>query len=173
MGLLESIRLRCVLLTPLQCKLVLALTVLACCIFGFVGLVTPCLALYFVATIGLDADTVAWFKRVHSTYLSEQSDESAPDLCDGPNIVPSRRTAVKFAIRAQSKVGMLKPSEANRLVYETVLLRLFDEYHVRHNVRISLLGEALVACFVRPKEYERALDVIDYMGSKEPIPGLE
>jgi hypothetical protein len=85
--------------------------------------------------------------------------------------VPTRKSAVRFAILAQGKVGILKPSEANRLVYETVLLQLFRDYDVRYNVRIALLGEALVACFVRTIEYQRALDVIESLGSADD-PGL-
>jgi len=173
MALIEAIKQRWVMLSSLQAKLLVTATVIACCIFGFAGLVAPCVVLYCVGTIGLDAETVLWFRKVHSTYFDETADESAADLGEGISIVPSRRTAVKFAIKAQSKLGMLEPTKANRMVYETTLLRLFEEHRVRNNVRISLLGEALVACYVRPKEYQYALDVIDHMGLEGSVNGLE
>lgn len=165
MAFLDGMYQRWAILSPLHRKLVVTATILACCLFGFVGLVTPCLVLYLVATIGLDADTIAWFRSVHTQYTVEASTENSDPIDEGPRVVASKRVAVKFAIMAQSKVGMLRPTEANRLVYETVLLNLFSEHNVRYNVRISLLGEALVACFIRPREYERALDVVEHLGA--------
>jgi hypothetical protein len=127
------------------------------------GFVVPCVVVYFVASVGLDAETIKWFERVRNTYDKElKSDE--PDLNKEVPIVICKSTAVKFALLAQSKVGCLDATNANRLVYETTLLHIFDEYHVRHNVRMTLLGEALVACFIRPEAYDRARKVIEVLG---------
>jgi hypothetical protein len=128
--------------------------------------------LYLTVSIGLDPVTLRWFHKIKEMYNTEIDDEDAKDLDDSEPIAFSNKTAVKFAIQAQSKVGCLKPSVANRLVYETTLLHLFDELHVRRNIRMALLGEALIACFIRPESYKRALDVIEVLSSDETTLGV-
>jgi hypothetical protein len=130
--------------------------------FGWQGLVIPVIAVYLTAQVGLDAETLSFLRDVKKRYVGELEDKGE----DLPETIPtvSRKTAVKFALKAQGKVGVLKPTNANRLVYETVLLKLFEEHHVRISERMNLLGEALVACFLRPKQYDMAMEIIEEMG---------
>jgi hypothetical protein len=37
---------------------------------------------------------------------------------------------------------------------------------------MALLGEALIACFIRPESYKRALDVIEVLSSDETTLGV-
>jgi hypothetical protein len=147
-------------------NLTLLATILGCCFVGFEGLVIPCVVVYLAASAGLDADTIKWFKSMRSTYRKELKSDS-PALAKDQPVVVSQQTATKFAILAQSRVGCLDATTANRLVYETCLLHIFDEYNVRHNIRLNLLGEALVACFIRPDTYTMARAVIDSLGEGE------
>jgi hypothetical protein len=163
MAILASMRSRWASLSPLKRNLTSLVTVLACCAFGFQGLVIPLVVVCLTASVGLDAATINWFRAMRTTYDKELDSDDADLVKDAP-VAVSKRTAVKFALLAQSKVGCLDPTPANRLVYETTLLHIFDEYNVRRNIRMLLLGEALVACFIRPELYDRARKVIDSLG---------
>jgi len=154
-------------LSALHKKLVTLLTIGFCCIFGFYGLITPAVILYFVVSSGLDACTLRWFNDIKLNYKNQISSECVfEDLVidSSEEIRAGVKTAIKFALRAQSKVGLLPCSNVNRLVYETTLLNIFEEFHVRHNVRLDLLGDALIACFIRTENYDRALNVIKELG---------
>ncbi len=146
-------------------------TVLAFWIVGWGGMVIPLVVVYFTTQSRLDVDTLLWFRSVSRRYNVELEEDVEDFPKDTPPVI-NGRTAVRFALIAQGRVGMLSPTGANRLVYETVLLKIFDEYHVRHNIRVRLLGEALVACFIRPDEYQRALSVIDVLGEGGPPGGV-
>jgi hypothetical protein len=162
MEMLRNLQERYNHLTPVQLKLAILTTVMACILFGAQGLIVPCMVLYMVGTIGLDRETLAWFTKIKSAYSSELT-SMEPFEWDNTNAVASDKAAVKFALLATSRVGCLTPSVANRLVYETTLLRLFEEHNVRFNLRMDLLGGALVACFIRPKSYDQALTVIQHL----------
>jgi hypothetical protein len=144
-------------------------TLVALALFGLTGLVIPVVVLCYVRELALDPEVVEWFNDIKSKYRDELSSDS-DNLPTTGEVVASRKTAVKFALMAQSKVGMLSPSTANREVYERVLLQLFNEHNVRYNIRVSLMGEALVSCFIQPKEYVRAREVVEALGSGEPLP---
>ncbi len=154
-------------LSPVKQKVVTLITILGCCMFGWGALVIPLTVIGLTAAIGLDPATIRWYREVVTRYHDEVEDDETEEIKPTEPFVVTHRSAVKFALMAQSRVGMLRPTEANRLVYETVLLRLFEEYHVRHNIRISLLGEALVSCFVHTPTYQRARDIVDYLGRDE------
>jgi hypothetical protein len=116
-----------------------------------------------VGNIGLDRETLKWFQQMKSHFSVELKSEHPVALVkDQVSFSPA--TATKFAFIAMSKVGCLTPTNANRMVYETALLHIFDEYNVRHNIRMELLGEALVACFIRPESYNRAIRIIEHLG---------
>jgi len=154
-------------LSALSQKLITLLTLGLCCVFGFYGFIAPAVILYFTVSSGLDANTIKWFNNIKNNYSFEiKSDAVFEDLVidSTEEIKFNVKTAIKFALRAQSKVGILPCSNVNRMVYETTLLNIFDEFHVRHNVRMDLLGDALIACFVRSENYDRAINVIKELG---------
>jgi hypothetical protein len=150
-------------------KLTTLVTVLGCWFFGFSGLVVPCVVLYLTAQVTLDPSTLRWFAAIRDSYTDVVAGDHE-DLDSAQPVAINSRTAIRFALIAQSRVGILSPSNANRMVYETVLLKVFDEYHVRHNIQLRLLGDALVACFIRPENYTHAIAVIDSMGEGHPPP---
>lgn len=154
-------------LSRVRQRVTILLTLVAVYYLGVAGLVVPAVILYLAVNIGIDALTLDWFINVRNRYMKELVDVDAEKLNREIPVSFNSRTAVKFAILAQSKVGILKPSVANRLVYETTLLHIFEDFNVRHNIRMELLGEALVACFIRPDEYKRALAIIEMMGEDD------
>jgi len=159
-------------LSALHKKLVTLLTIAFCCIFGFYGLITPAVILYFVVSSGLDACTLKWFNDIKINYKNQIKSECVFEdlvLDSTEEIKFNVKTAIRFALRAQSKVGVLPCSNVNRLVYETTLLNIFEEFGVRHNVRMDLLGDALVACFIRTENYDRALNVIKELGGDASV----
>jgi len=153
---------------PVWKRNVIALvTILLACIFGFQALLVPCFFFAIASNVVLDAEAQRFFKQVKADYFVELNDD--PEVGETVVDVKSSRAPIKFAVLAQSKVGILSPTVANRLVYETVLLRIFEEQRVRHNIRLELLGEALLACFVRPESYEIALRVIESLNCSDTI----
>ena len=159
-------------LSPRKQHISILFTLLSLYYLGWAGFVVPALIMYFTVRLGVSASTLQWFREVSSRYHNELSSEDEEVLSQTTSVVVTKKTAVRYAILAQSKVGILKPTVANRLVYETTLLHIFDEFHVRHNVRMTLLGEALVACFLRPIDYQRALEVIENLGGDSPLPDV-
>jgi hypothetical protein len=132
---------------------------------GVQALLLPVIFLIISTKVVLDVEAQRFYKSVKDKYFTELGVTEIEEEIKVD--VTSKRAAVKFGLMAQAKVGVLSPTVANRLVYETVLLRIFEEQHVRHNIRLELLGEALLSCFVRPESYEIALRVIDSLNAPE------
>lgn len=78
--------------------------------------------------------------------------------------VPSKlrpRLACKIAVRAVSKVGLLKRSEANALVYQRVCLDVMEAMKMRWHDRLMILPQAVLACMERPREVEEVMKAIE------------
>jgi hypothetical protein len=136
--------------------------VLCLWLFGISVVLVPSVLAWFLWQAANDDEVLKFYEKVTTTYFEELE---APALVEEDVTQPCPRRAVKFALLAQSKVGVLPASNANRMVYETVLLKMFEEKQVRIRDRMVLLGEALTACFIRPQEYSHALTVVKLLES--------
>lgn len=68
--------------------------------------------------------------------------------------------ACKVAVRAISSVGLLKPTEANAMVYQRVCLDVMEGLRFRHYDRLRILPLAVLACLERPEEVEEVETVV-------------
>lgn len=68
--------------------------------------------------------------------------------------------ACKVAVRAISSVGLLKPTEANAMVYQRVCLDVMEGLRFRHYDRLRILPLAVLACLERPEEVEEVEKVV-------------
>lgn len=68
--------------------------------------------------------------------------------------------ACKVAVRAISTVGLLKPTEANAMVYQRVCLDVMEGLRFRHYDRLRILPLAVLACLERPEEVEEVEEVV-------------
>nr|WOC94055.1 25kDa protein [Novo mesto aureusvirus 1] len=71
------------------------------------------------------------------------------------------RLACKVAVKAISKVGLLKKSEANALVYQRVCLDVMEGMKMRWHDRLMILPQAVLACLERPDEVEEVMKAIE------------
>jgi hypothetical protein len=71
------------------------------------------------------------------------------------------RLACKVAVKAISKVGLLKRSEANALVYQRVCLDVMEGMKMRWHDRLMILPQAVLACLERPDEVEEVMKAIE------------
>nr|UHS72222.1 MAG: hypothetical protein [Tombusviridae sp.] len=71
--------------------------------------------------------------------------------------------ACKVATRAIAKVGLLKPTKANALVYQKVILDILKDMNVRYVDRLRVLPLAIAACLDRPEEVNLVEEVIDHL----------
>ncbi|AQR60108.1 replicase associated protein [Yam spherical virus] len=71
------------------------------------------------------------------------------------------RLACKIAVRAVAKVGLLKRSEANSLVYQRVCLDVMEAMKMRWHDRLVVLPQAVLACLERPQEVEEVMKAIE------------
>jgi len=69
--------------------------------------------------------------------------------------------ACKVAVRAIGKVGLLKRSEANALVYQRVCLDIMEGMKMRYHDRLMILPQAVLACMERPEEVEEVMKAIE------------
>ncbi|AXP98763.1 replicase associated protein [Elderberry aureusvirus 1] len=65
--------------------------------------------------------------------------------------------ACKIAVRAISKVGILKRTEANAMVYQRLCLDVMGEMKMRYHDRLVILPQAVLACLERPAEVEEVM----------------
>ena len=71
------------------------------------------------------------------------------------------RLACKIAVRAIAKVGLLKRSEANSMVYQRVCLDVMESMKMRWHDRLVILPQAVLACLERPEEVEEVMKAIE------------
>nr|UHS72149.1 MAG: hypothetical protein 1 [Tombusvirus sp.] len=64
--------------------------------------------------------------------------------------------AAKIAQVARSKVGYLKNTPENRLIYQRVMIEIMDKDHVRYHDRDFILPLAIGCCFVYPDGVEES-----------------
>lgn len=69
--------------------------------------------------------------------------------------------ACKIAVRAVAKVGLLKRSEANSMVYQRVCLDVMEGMKMRWHDRLVILPQAVLACLERPQEVEEVMKAIE------------
>jgi len=68
--------------------------------------------------------------------------------------------ACKVAVRAIAKVGILKRSEANSMVYQRLCLDVMAEMKMRYHDRLVVLPQAILACLERPEEVEEVMEAV-------------
>lgn len=73
------------------------------------------------------------------------------------------RVACKVAVRAMAKVGLLKATEANAMVYQRVCLDVMAEMRMRYHDRVRILPLAIVACLERGDEVKEGMDTIAHI----------
>lgn len=71
--------------------------------------------------------------------------------------------ACKVAVRAISTVGLLKPTEANAMVYQRVCLDVMEGLRFRHYDRLRILPLAVLACLERPEEVDEVEEVVSIL----------
>lgn len=126
------------------------LMMLLICVLYFGGMgwcVVVGILLYHGTKLSVSQEAIVFAKQVVSNYQKFEEIEDDTDA-------PLTYTQIKYALKAQAKVGMLTNTKANRLVYETLLLRIFEEHNMRYVDRIKHLGPCLLACFVHPESYD-------------------
>jgi hypothetical protein len=94
--------------------------------------------------------------------------ESAPEV--GFRRVEKGRKgfACRVAVKAISEVGLLKPTKANALVYQKVVLKVLSDMRVRYVDRVRILPHAIAACLDRPEEVSKVEGCIALL-TKEPL----
>ncbi|ABQ65749.1 p30 [Maize white line mosaic virus] len=129
-------------------------------------LVWVCLLVVFVfCTLPADARYyIKLAKKIQDAWDAVEEDDSITPAADGgPLEVRSGRNrfACRLAARAISRVGLLKPTKANALVYQKVILDEMKVLNVRFGDRVRVLPLAVVACLERPDAVDRVEGVID------------
>lgn len=151
-----------------------------CTSLAVAALATPfCLA---VAYATLPREKLSLY-RLKSAARTSMDDESEATDClevvpgkdikgpDGEDIVTGSRItkrytklnrpkrtpyAAKIAQVARSKVGYLRNTPENRLIYQRVMIEIMDKDHVRYHDRDFILPLAIGCCFVYPDGAEEA-----------------
>lgn len=72
------------------------------------------------------------------------------------------KLACKVAVRVISKVGVLKKTEANALVYQRLCLDVMEGMKVRHYDRVLCLPLAVLACFEVPEFTREGMNAVKY-----------
>ncbi|ASM46795.1 p32 [Rice virus A] len=100
----------------------------------------------------------AWTKSLECPELEDQKSV--------PLVKKERNTfACRLATRAISRVGLLKPTKANALVYQKVILDEMRELNVRYADRLRVLPVAIAACLERPEEVQSVERCIEHLCS--------
>jgi hypothetical protein len=146
--------------------LVLILSFLA---YGFVVMFMwmGCIVLYVFCTTPTDLRFyLKLIQKIQDAW--DDTEETSDDMVGDekvPMVVRKGRTkfACRLAARAISRVGMLRPTRANALVYQKVLLDEMRSLNVRFGDRVRVLPLAVAACLERPAgatEVEEAVDLM-------------
>lgn len=114
---------------------------------------------YFLCFVPTDIRMYLKFKRkILATWKGELVAPSTEDLPlkseEVTNVKSHRSFACKIATRAISKVGLLSPTRANKLVYQKVCLDIMEGLNVRYVDRVRVLPYAIAACLCRPEEVQ-------------------
>jgi hypothetical protein len=114
---------------------------------------------YFLCFIPTDIRMYLKFKRkILATWKGELVAPSTEDLPlrseEVMNVKSHRKFACKIATRAISKVGLLSPTRANKLVYQKVCLDIMESLNVRYVDRVRVLPYAIAACLCRPEDVQ-------------------
>jgi hypothetical protein len=92
---------------------------------------------------GLDGEDIVTGSRITKRYTKLNRPKRTP-------------YAAKIAQVARSKVGYLKNSPENRLIYQRVMIEIMDKDHVRYHDRDFILPLAIGCCFVYPDGVEES-----------------
>nr|QYA72612.1 RNA polymerase pre-readthrough protein [Cucumber leaf spot virus] len=109
---------------------------------------------------------VAHYERIKEAWKKGVDDDdcTATPPVDCMERIPHKlrpRLACKIAVRAVAKVGLLKRSEANALVYQRVCLDIMESMKMRWHDRLMVLPQAVLACLERPEEVEEVMKAIE------------
>lgn len=100
----------------------------------------------------------AWAAVEEDDSIFQTTEDKPLEVRKGRN-----KFACKLAARVIGRVGMLKPTHANALVYQKELLHEMKSLNVRYSDRVRVLPLAVVACMERPAETQRVEEVIDLL----------
>lgn len=154
--------------------LINALGIVSVCVFGPVGVLYWALLLgaFIMCFIPRDIRDIITFKRkledAWNDVLEEAIETDLPDKNEAVLEVPHssrRRFACKLATKAIARVGLLKPTKANALVYQKVVLDVMSDMNVRCVDRLQVLPIAVAACLDRPKEVAMVERCISYLST--------
>jgi len=122
---------------------------------GFVSCWLPTDVKYYIVL--LNRLSAAWEQALDAKDL--------PEDMSGVRVSPKKRSkfACKLAIRAISKVGLLRPTEANAKVYQKVILDDMKVLNVRFAHRVEVLPLAIAACLERPAEVRKVEECIKWL----------
>jgi len=110
---------------------------------------------------------VKFTEQIASAWAGELVSTPETDLADsheGIQCVKNKTGfACKVATRAIAKVGLLKPTKANQLVYQKVILDILAQQNVRYADRLRVLPLAIAACLQRPEEIQEQERCIEHL----------
>ena len=162
-----------VCISKLSVSWIIVLCMIMVCSFTIVGIVQS-LTLFGIIAVCVGAKfggRVPRYVREHWERIKEAWERGVDDDdCTTPvadscmERVPARlrpRLACKIAVRAVAKVGLLKRSEANAMVYQRVCLDVMEGMKMRWHDRLMVLPQAVLACLERPEEVEEVLKAIE------------
>nr|UHS72188.1 MAG: hypothetical protein [Tombusviridae sp.] len=125
---------------------------------------TTCLTIYILCFVPRDFRDIITFRRKLERAWEDVLDESIESDLPAKNeevrqVRKKERNsfACKVATMAISRVGLLKATKANALVYQKVVLDVLSDMNVRHVDRLQVLPVAVAACLDRP----RSVDIVE------------
>jgi len=152
----------------------LAITILVASVTvaGLSGIVLwlGCVVGYFLCFVPADLHMFLKFKRqLAASWRGVMESPIADDLpVESAGITEVKKAPVfacKIATRAISKVGLLSPTRANKLVYQNVCLGILESMNVRYVDRVRVLPYAIAACLCRPEEVQDTERCIEHLVS--------
>nr|UHS72178.1 MAG: hypothetical protein [Tombusviridae sp.] len=149
--------------------LIIVLAIVLVSLFGFLGFLVWSGSVAGWVCCYLPTDFKYYMKFLRKLEDAWTKSLECPELEDQkavPLIKKERNTfACRLATRAISRVGLLKPTKANALVYQKVILDEMRELNVRYADRLRVLPVAIAACLERPEEVQSVERCIEHLCS--------
>lgn len=149
--------------------LIVGLAIVLGSLFGLLGLLVWAGAVAGWVCCYLPTDFKFYLKFLRKLEDAWTKSLECPELEDQRSVPLAKKErntfACRLATRAISRVGLLKPTKANALVYQKVILDEMRELNVRYADRLRVLPVAIAACLERPEEVQSIERCIEHLCS--------